>query len=467
MRLDKFLAHGGAGSRSEVKEAVKKGLVLVNGIRVKDASQQIDPEDTVTFKGQVLSDCMGPRYYMMHKPAGVLTATQDKYEKTVMDLIEGISPKGLFPVGRLDKDTEGLLLLTDDGALAHELLSPRKHVEKTYQVLTEKPLAPEDISRLQAGIHIGDEKPTLPAKVECRTPQDILLTIQEGRYHQIKRMLQAVGNNVLYLKRLSMGGLTLDPSLPKGACRPLRKEEIELLKQANGKKQHPLKKKLSEFQGILFDLDGTLVDSMWMWRQIDIEYLSRFGIPLPEDLQKEIEGMSFSETACYFKQRFALPDEVETIKQDWNAMTAYKYGHEVFYKAGAEEFLRLCRKKSLKLGVATSNSRELADIAARALSLHDYMDCILTACEVNRGKPAPDVYLEAARRLGVPPDKCLVFEDIPAGIQAGKAAGMQVCAVEDAYSKNIREEKMAMADYYIESFTELLSDTGHSDTEQC
>lgn len=221
-------------------------------------------------------------------------------------------------------------------------------------------------------------------------------------------------------------------------------------------KENPLKKKLPEFKGILFDLDGTLVDSMWMWRQIDIEYLARFGITLPEKLQEEIEGMSFSETAVYFKERFSLPDSIETIKADWNAMTAYKYRHEVFFKEGARDFLKACKNHNIKLGVATSNSRELVEIAAQALSLYDYMDCIMTACEVEKGKPSPDIYFAVAEKLQIPPSKCLVFEDILPGIEAGKAAGMKVCAVADAYSEDVRDKKAALADYFIDSYLELL-----------
>lgn len=221
-------------------------------------------------------------------------------------------------------------------------------------------------------------------------------------------------------------------------------------------KENPLKKKLPEFKAILFDLDGTLVDSMWMWRQIDIEYLDRFGISLPEKLQEEIEGMSFSETALYFKEKFSLPDSIETIKADWNAMTAYKYRHEVFFKEGARDFLQACKNQNIKLGVATSNSRELVEIAAQALSLYDYMDCIMTACEVEKGKPSPDIYLAVAAKLQIPPSECLVFEDILPGIEAGKNAGMKVCAVADVYSEDVREKKAAMADYFIDTYLELV-----------
>lgn len=219
---------------------------------------------------------------------------------------------------------------------------------------------------------------------------------------------------------------------------------------------HPLKELLTQFEAVIFDLDGTLVDSMWMWRQIDIEYLGRFGIPLPENLQSEIEGMSFSETAVFFKERFQIPDSLDVIKANWNRMACDKYRYEVPYKEGAKDFLAFCKSHNIKLGIATSNSLELVGHAAESLSMYDYISCITTGCEVEKGKPAPDVYLKTAEKLGVAPEKCLVFEDIIPGIRAGKAAGMCVCAVDDAYSRHMRDEKEAMADYFITNYNELL-----------
>lgn len=206
---------------------------------------------------------------------------------------------------------------------------------------------------------------------------------------------------------------------------------------------------------VIFDLDGSLVDSMWIWRDIDIEYLGRFGIPMPEKLQADIEGMCFSETAVYFKERFHLPDSLEKIKSDWNRMAWDKYMNEVPLKPGVGEFLEGCRKRNIKLGIATSNSRELVENIVGARKLQDYFSCIMTGCDVNCGKPAPDIYLAVAKNLGVEPARCLVFEDILPGIEAGKSAGMEVCAVEDDYSLNIKKEKMEMADYYIEDFYEI------------
>lgn len=212
---------------------------------------------------------------------------------------------------------------------------------------------------------------------------------------------------------------------------------------------------LEGIRAVIFDLDGSLADSMWVWPEIDVEYLGRFGITLEERLQGEIDGMSFSETADYIRERFQIPDSTEKMKQDWNRMARDKYEKEVPLKKGAGEFLEACQRKGILLGIATSNSRELVENFIRSHGLSDTFSCVLTACEVGKGKPAPDIYLAVADRLGVDPSACLVFEDIIPGIQAGQAAGMKVCAVEDAYSAQWREEKTALADYYIQDFTEL------------
>lgn len=213
----------------------------------------------------------------------------------------------------------------------------------------------------------------------------------------------------------------------------------------------------AEIDAVIFDMDGTLVDSMWMWHQIDIEYLGRFGIPLPDKLQADIEGMSFHETAVYFKNRFQLEDSIELIKDTWNAMAWDKYEREVPLKRGVKAFLDLCKSRGIKLGIATSNSRELTETIIKTHSLQEYFDCIMTGCDVKKGKPAPDVYLAVADKLQVRPERCLVFEDILPGIMAGKNAGMRVCAVEDAYSADIRTQKQELADYYITDYTELLA----------
>ncbi len=211
-------------------------------------------------------------------------------------------------------------------------------------------------------------------------------------------------------------------------------------------------------EAVIFDLDGSMVDSMWVWKRIDQEYLGKFGISLPEDLQKGIGGKSFSETAAYFKERFRLPDDIENIKADWNRMAWDKYTHEVPLKKGVRELLQYCKARNLKMGIATSNSRELVEKVVAVHQLESYFGCIMTGCDVARGKPAPDIYLAVAQALHVAPENCLVFEDIVPGIQAGKAAGMQVCAVYDKYSAHQDALKRSLADHYTVQFTELLEE---------
>lgn len=211
---------------------------------------------------------------------------------------------------------------------------------------------------------------------------------------------------------------------------------------------------LKNKKAVIFDLDGTLLDSMWFWRQIDIDYLGSMGKELPDDLQASIAGMSFSETAIYFKERFALKESLDEIKHTWNCMAEEKYRH-VVCKPGALQFVKDLKKAGIKTGIATSNSIELATIGIEAAGLLPYLDEIHTSCEVKTGKPAPDIYLHVAKCLFVEPKDCLVFEDIKEGLMAGKAAGMTVCAVEDAFSASQREEKRQLADYYIESYDEI------------
>lgn len=212
-------------------------------------------------------------------------------------------------------------------------------------------------------------------------------------------------------------------------------------------------------EAVIFDLDGSMVDSMWVWKSIDIEYLGKFGIVMPDDLQASIGGRSFTETAVYFKERFCLPDPVETIKADWNRMAWDKYTHEVPLKKGVLELLQYCKEHGIRMGIATSNSRELVENIVAVHHLEYYFTCIITGCDVAKGKPSPDIYLAAAKALKADPENCLVFEDIMHGIQAGKAAGMKVCAVYDKYSEYQEAEKRKLADYYTLEFTELIENS--------
>ena len=216
LRLDKYLADMGIGTRTEVKKAITKGQVRVNEETVKRPEIKIDTE----------------KDHVLNKPAGVVSATEDKNDSTVLDLIDEKQRKDLFPVGRLDKDTEGLLLITNDGELAHQLLSPKKHVDKVYFARIDGKVTEEDVRRFE----IGEEKPTLPAHLEILKREEISeirLTIREGKFHQVKRMFHAVGKEVIYLKRLQMGSLVLDPRLALGEYRELTGQELEALRDCS------------------------------------------------------------------------------------------------------------------------------------------------------------------------------------------------------------------------------------------
>ena len=238
MRLDKYLCETGFGTRSQVKDLLKKGQVMVNGEVVKKPELKInETTDQILCQGKKVS-YQKNIYLMLHKPAGVGSATEDNREKTVLDLVRPEDRKnGLFPVGRLDKDTEGLLLLTDDGELAHWLLSPKKHVDKTYYAKIDGQVTEEHVKQFREGLDIGDEKKTLPAVLTILLSgpvSEIEVTIHEGRFHQIKRMFEAVGCKVTYLKRLSMGSLVLDETLPPEEYRPLTESELEGLTKQRG-----------------------------------------------------------------------------------------------------------------------------------------------------------------------------------------------------------------------------------------
>lgn len=231
MRIDKYLANMGVGTRKEVKEYISKGFILLNGEVVKKSTQQVNEnEDKIEYLNQEI--IYKPYIYiMLNKPQGVISATKD-YSETVIDLLEEkYQNKDIFPVGRLDKDTEGFLLLTNDGKLAHELLSPKKNVNKKYFAKLENKLKKDDIQVFENGVYLEKENYlTKPAKLEIISDYEAFVTIQEGKYHQVKRMFHAVDNEVIFLKRISMGELSLDENLKPGEYRELTDEEINLLK---------------------------------------------------------------------------------------------------------------------------------------------------------------------------------------------------------------------------------------------
>lgn len=232
IRLDKYLAEMGAGTRSEVKKYIRQGSVTVDGVTVKRPEEKVNE---LTQKVCVNGKQIGYEkfeYYMLNKPKGVVSATTDPKDQTVVELIESRKRKDLFPVGRLDKDTEGLLLITNDGELGHRLLAPKKHVDKVYYAKIDGTVTEETVARFREGLDIGSgefAKPSSLTIVKSGLISEIELTIQEGKFHQVKRMFHAVGMEVLELKRLSMGSLVLDPALKPGEYRRLKEEEVEKL----------------------------------------------------------------------------------------------------------------------------------------------------------------------------------------------------------------------------------------------
>ncbi len=239
VRLEKFLANAGAGTRSQIKGILKQGRVTVDGVVEKDGSRRADFETLEVCLDGVRLRYEEFVYYLLNKPEGCVSATKDALSETVITLLKDVNTKGLFPVGRLDKDTEGLLLITNDGKLAHELLSPKKHVAKKYYVNLDRPLVENDRAAIETGIDIGDEKPCLPAVVEIvgsnavqaagsegSDGTAVYITITEGRYHQVKRMFAACGYTVTYLKRISMGKLTLPDDLLPGSFIRISKTDI-------------------------------------------------------------------------------------------------------------------------------------------------------------------------------------------------------------------------------------------------
>lgn len=232
IRLDKYLSEMGVGTRSEVKKYIRQGQVTIDGNVVKKPEEKVEEEiQSICVNGKTIG-YKKYEYYMLNKPQGVVSATIDSHDKTVLELIESKKRKDLFPVGRLDKDTEGLLLITNDGEMAHRLLSPKKHVDKVYYAKVDGKVTEETIRQFANGLKIGNEefaKPSLLKILKSDTVSEIELTIQEGKFHQVKRMFHAVGMEVLFLKRLSMGSLVLDPDLKPGEYRLLEKEEVEKL----------------------------------------------------------------------------------------------------------------------------------------------------------------------------------------------------------------------------------------------
>lgn len=209
-----------------------------------------------------------------------------------------------------------------------------------------------------------------------------------------------------------------------------------------------------QFDAVIFDLDGTLVDSMWVWEKIDQTFLGRRNIEVPKDMEKDLEGKSFTETAIYFKERFRLDMSVEEIKAEWNEMAWSFYTEQVPLKKGIKEFLEALKERQVKMGIATSNSIQLVEAVLKVLGIEKYFEQIRTSCEVGKGKPFPDIYLKVAEDLQVEPERCLVFEDIPNGIRAGKNAGMTAWCIRDRQDETLWEEVKSVADFAVNDYDE-------------
>lgn len=214
---------------------------------------------------------------------------------------------------------------------------------------------------------------------------------------------------------------------------------------------------LTNVSGVIFDLDGTLVDSMWMWHDIDKEFLNQYNIELPDDLQGKIEGMSFDETANYFKERFQLKESIKEIQDIWNNMAWNKYATQVPLKEGVIDFLDHLKDNSIPCGIASSNSKELINLIVEKYNISSYFKTIRNSNEVPKGKPSPDIYLLVAKELEVAPGNCLVFEDVLQGVLGGKNANMKVCNVYDEHSLRDKDKLRRLADYHIRSYHDIMS----------
>jgi HAD superfamily hydrolase (TIGR01509 family) len=212
---------------------------------------------------------------------------------------------------------------------------------------------------------------------------------------------------------------------------------------------------LKDIKGAIFDLDGTLIDSMWLWEKVDIDFLSKRGFKLPVDLKENIEHLSFIDTARYFKERFKLSHTIEEIMDEWNLMAYKQYANNILLKPGAKNYLHALKLKGIKIALATSNSLPLLEAVLKNNNVYSYFDVITTTNEVKRGKNYPDIYFLSAEKLGIKPEECIVFEDILPAVLGAKAAGMKVVAVHDLYSEYQRNDIIATADYYIYKYDDI------------
>ncbi len=215
---------------------------------------------------------------------------------------------------------------------------------------------------------------------------------------------------------------------------------------------------LNNTQAVIFDMDGTIIDSMWVWDKIDYDYLKKRNIPCPENIKTEIQNLTYKQTALYFQEKFKLKDSLEEIMDEWLQMAIYEYKHNIFLKPGVKSFINLLKTKNIKIGLATNNSKILTEIVLKKNEIYDFFDAITTTEELNVAKNLPDIYLLTANKLNVDPKHCIVFEDILPAIKGAKAAGMKVIGVEDSYSSFEKDQIINLSDHYITHYNEFIKD---------
>ncbi len=453
MRLDKYLADCNVASRREAKKIIRTGVVTVNGEIVENTGENVDEKTAVVCVNGEKLFYKRFVYIMLNKPAGCVSAREDKRYPTVLDYIDDYyKPFDIFPVGRLDVDTEGLLLITNDGKFAHSMLSPHKNVYKRYFAVTDRPMEEADIEKFAAGMEFK-EFTAKSARLELtENPREVYIEIAEGKYHQVKRMVDRVGKAVNYLKRVAIGPLKLDETLAPGESRELTDEELALLKAIKEKKMD------KEIKACVFDLDGTLTNTINAIAHFGNEALVKNGFnALPVNDYKKYVG----DGRKVLIERILRANNAD-IETNYDAVCAdYDAGYEAdpLYDTDAYEGIRTLltklKKRKIKLAVCTNKPDNVAHDVIRQIFGEGVFDFISGVIDGQPTKPAPDSALRAAAALEVTPEECVFIGDTNVDIKTGKNAGMTTVGVLWGF-RDYDELNEAGAEYIIENPKELL-----------